>query len=172
MLDYVEEHFGPEYQEAETKFERGLVSREHVSKFFRPNELLVRLEENEPVCYLSKRCPSSLSTPIVLNCQTWVFNGAFQRQEKQITIPWPSVDSKPVPIISLYAYPLRFDPTKTLEKSLRDRGNLFWICRKRKFLGYDAPATSFEIQVVCAILLPTYTGIASFTDNIRRILDI
>ncbi|KAI0430410.1 P-loop containing nucleoside triphosphate hydrolase protein [Xylaria sp. FL1042] len=147
LVDYVVESFGPEYQEAEALFSQGLVTKKHLAKLYRPNEVLVKVEEDQPVGYVSKNCPVHLDGPLNLNCYKWTFDGQFQREEKVLTVAWPSDGPGPIPIASLSAYPLRYDPTRQLETTLRGRGTMFWACHKRCLVGYDAPIVSFEIQV-------------------------
>ncbi|GAB1312745.1 hypothetical protein MFIFM68171_02955 [Madurella fahalii] len=149
LLNYVEEAFGPEYLEADNLFKQGLVTREHVDKLFGPNDIIVCTEEGELVAYVSTLCPSPThgAAEVNIRCYNWAFDGFFRRQEKTIDILWPSKDNGPIPITELDSYPLRFDPSGQLEKMLRERGNVFWSCRKRNFVGYTARTTSFEIQV-------------------------
>ncbi|KAI1752740.1 P-loop containing nucleoside triphosphate hydrolase protein [Xylaria castorea] len=147
LLDYVVESFGPEYQEAEALFSKGLVTKKHLAKLYGPNEVLVTVEEDEPVGYLSKKCPVQAGGPFTLSCYKWTFDGQFRKEETMLTVAWPSDGRGPIRITSLNAYPLRYDPTEQLEMTLRNRGTMFWACRKRCIVGYDAPTASFDIQV-------------------------
>ncbi|KAM5341918.1 hypothetical protein ACJ41O_014949 [Fusarium nematophilum] len=149
LLGYIEEAFGPQYREADELFEEGLVTWNHLSKLFGPNEVVVTMEDGEPVAYASVFCPSPTpgDTPLSLRCYNWSFNGAFHREERDLQIPWPAKDHGPIAISDLEIYPLRFDPSGQLEQTLRDRGTIFWSCRKRNFLGYAAQTSSLEIQV-------------------------
>ncbi|KAJ4237552.1 hypothetical protein NW757_013253 [Fusarium falciforme] len=148
LLDYVEESFGREYREADNLFSQGLVTKDHIHKLFGPNEVIVAFDEGEPVGFVSMTFPAPPILPFSLKCYTWTFDGRFRKEEKSLNIQWPSKDNGPLAITALGAYPLQFDPTGKLEKALRDRGTMFWSCRKRAFVGYDAPIASFKIQVV------------------------
>ncbi|RGP72192.1 p-loop containing nucleoside triphosphate hydrolase [Fusarium sporotrichioides] len=149
LLDYIERSFGLEYREADELFGDGLVTRQHLDKLFGPSEVVVRLEDGEPVGYRTTACPSPIpgNGPVSLKCYNWSFNGTFQREETILQIPWPAEDQGPVAITDLSIYPLRFNPDGQLEQTLRDRGTMFWACRERKFLGYVTPTSSFEIKV-------------------------
>ncbi|KAI1739152.1 AAA family ATPase [Xylaria scruposa] len=147
LLDYVVESFGSEYQEAEALFSKGQVTKKHLAKLYGPNEVLVTIEDDEPVGYLSKKCPVSAGSSFTLSCYKWTFDGQFRKDGRALTVEWPSDGRGPIHIASLNAYPLRYDPTKQLEMTLRNRGTMFWACRKRCFVGYDAPTASFDIQV-------------------------
>ncbi|KAM7187458.1 P-loop containing nucleoside triphosphate hydrolase protein [Rhypophila sp. PSN 637] len=148
QLDYVEDVFGREWADAEEEWKRGVVSRRHLAKMFRPDEVVVTMDDDgEPRCYLSMACPSPRDDPLQLQCYTWEYDGRFRREGLNLRIPWPVDDSGPIPITALRAYPLRFDLTGMLKDQLMERGRMFWACRKRLFVGYDPPSTSFEIQV-------------------------
>ncbi|KAM6532569.1 hypothetical protein FSOLCH5_001993 [Fusarium solani] len=149
LLDYIEEAFGPQYREADELFEEGLVTRKHLDKLFGPNEVVVTIEDGEPMAYASVICPSPTreDRPVRLRCYNWTFDGGFHREEKDLHIPWPAKDHGPIAISDLEIHPLRFDLSGQLEQTLRDRGTMFWSCRKRNFLGYAANISSFEIQV-------------------------
>ena len=149
LLGYVEGAFGRHYRDADGMFERGLVTRRYLDMLFGPNEVVVTVEEGEPVAYVSTVCPKPTmgGTSVELKCYTWAFDGAFRKEPKTIEVQWPVKDRGPIPIAKLSAYPLRCDATGKLEKALAERGNMFWSCRKRNFVGYTAPTASFEIQV-------------------------
>ncbi|KAK4207537.1 P-loop containing nucleoside triphosphate hydrolase protein [Rhypophila decipiens] len=148
QMDYVENAFGREWAAAEEEWKRGVVSRRHLAKMFRPNEVVVTTDDDgEPRCYLSMACPSPRDDPLMLQCYAWGYDGRFRRERSILRIPWPVQDSGPIPIKALRAYPLRFETTGKSKKELLERGQMFWKCRKRLFVGYDAPSTSFEIQV-------------------------
>ncbi|KAM7209780.1 ATPase family AAA domain-containing protein FIGL1, partial [Rhypophila decipiens] len=148
QIDYVENAFGREWAEAEEEWKRGVVSRQHLAKMFRPNEVIVTMDDDgEPRCYLSMACPLPRHDPLQLQCYAWGYDGRFRREGSILRVPWPVEDSGPIPITALRAYPLRFDSTGRLKDQLMERGRMFWACRKRLFVGYDAPSTSFEIQV-------------------------
>ena len=153
LLDYVDSAFGRQYREADRMFDKGMVTLKYLDMLFGPNEVIVTVEEGEQVAYVSTLCPKPIRgsgghvTHVSLQCYTWAFDGAFRRERKQIDVHWPAKDGNPIAISKLSAYPLRRDLAGELKKVLRDRGEMFWSCRKRNFVGYTAPRASFEIQV-------------------------
>jgi hypothetical protein len=148
VLQYAEDFCQSDYKDAEKMFSTGLVSPEHLCKLFPHNELIVRIEEKEHVCYVVRQGPSKPSTMFMLDCYTWTFNGSFQKKRVKINIDWPTNDNDPIPITDLPAFPLRYDQSGKLESFLRERGQMFWSFRKKRFLAYEAPVSSFEIQIV------------------------
>lgn len=152
LLSYVENTFGPQYQAAHLLFDQGLVTIEHFDKLFRPNDTIVAAEEGEPVAYTFSQCPVFINSPTQkyanLNCYKWLFDGLFRKERRGMKVNWPIKGDGAIPISALEFYPLKYDPTGRLEKTLRDRGSVFWSCRQRNLLGYEAPTGAFRINVV------------------------
>jgi hypothetical protein len=146
LYRYLDEHLAAEYEEAELLFRKGIASRMHWAKLFRPNEVVVTMENEQPRAYLSTVCPSPDSNTLVLQCWSWEFDGRFWRNQTDLRIQWPSY-ADTVSITQLGAYPLRFDQTG-LEERLKRRGTEFWSCRKRKLISYDVPLHGMELQIV------------------------
>lgn len=146
LLNYFEAAFGAEYQAAEDLFAKGRVSRVHFHKLFGPNKVIVSNDGPQPVAYVSERTPAPKICPIQLKCHTWTFDGLFKREEKTITVDWTAEMPDEIDIESLPVYPLEYDQSG-LEERLRKRGEIFWQCRKRKYVSYKAPKLTFEIQV-------------------------
>jgi hypothetical protein len=151
LSDYFDAHLESEYAEAEEQFQKGLVSRKHWAKLFRPNETVITMKNGAPVAHLTISCPHGVSSGVfgrlVLPCWSWHFDGAFIRKSAQIEMEWPSSRSDTVPISDLSAYPLRLDTTG-LEDQLRRRGRVFWSCRKRRYVSYDVSLPGMEVQRV------------------------
>lgn len=150
LLEYVEGAYAQVYQDANALFAQGLVTLDHLSKLFGPSEVIVTMEDGEPVAYVSELCPAPEphAGPIKLQCYTWTFDGLFHKTQKTIVVTWPASKDAVIPITQLAAYPLRFDSTGKIEKELRDRGKMFWSCRKENYVTSRVPTSSFEIRVV------------------------
>lgn len=148
LLNYLDESFGPEYQEAEKLFDNGLVSRKHFHKLFGPREILVTVEEGHHIAMVARYPPLACSNPIRLECEMWKFNGRFAKYKKTIIIPWPkhAAEVDAVPIKSLDIFPLRFD--RQLEDRLRKRGEFCWQLRKPRLVLYTAPTEALDYRMV------------------------
>lgn len=157
LLDYLNSSHGSEYEEADALFRRGMVSKLHFSKMFGPNEVIVTVRNDQPLAFVSRKCPIAQNDPLELDCWSWSFDGVFRRQTSPVRVDWPASSSAIIPISALKTYPLRFD-TSGLEQRLRKRGRTFWECRERKFVSYESPKPSFEVQVV---RLPTCCSLVS-----------
>jgi hypothetical protein len=151
LLNYLDENFGPDYQEAERLFDDGLVSRKHFHKLFGPREILVTVEEGHHIGMVSKYPPLAGSNPIRLECEIWKFNARFAKYNKTVVIPWPkhAAELDTVPIRSLGIFPLRFD--RQLEDRLRKRGEFCWQLRKPRLILYTAPREVLDYRMVIDI---------------------
>jgi hypothetical protein len=150
LLKYVEETCGANHREADLLFAQGLVTKKHMSKLFGPNEIVITTDGGEPSAYVSESCPLTpdFDDSLVLKCYHWTFDGAFHRENQEISVAWPVKEDRPIPIRDLAVYPLRFDKTEAIKQHLRVRGHMFWSCRKRNFVTSPAESSAFEIRVV------------------------
>ncbi|OCL15053.1 P-loop containing nucleoside triphosphate hydrolase protein [Glonium stellatum] len=144
LFDYVTDSYGTEYQEADNLFRSGRVNQHHFPKLFRSNEIVVTLADNQPLAYASQACPTIEDGHFKLDCWFWDFDGLFRKDKTALSMQWLH-GSDTVPISSLDVYPLRYDDSG-LEERLRSRGTQFWACRKRKFVSYQPPNPTFEVQ--------------------------
>ncbi|KAK2810498.1 hypothetical protein FQN50_002987 [Emmonsiellopsis sp. PD_5] len=147
LLAYVKMSYGPQYDEADKMFSRGMVNQKHIAKLFSPNDIIVSTENGQPVAFTIKEPPRSGQLPLVLRYWSWKLNVSFYREDKESELYWPA--SRPpdeeIPISSLSMYPLRHAPPG-LEKQLRSRGEMLWKCRKRHFVAYNPPSATIEVQ--------------------------
>lgn len=148
LVNYVEDTFGQSYAEAEILFSQGLVKKTHMNMLFRPDEIVVSIEEEKPRGFAT--CGSLLTSkvPWELPCFSWAFDGSFTKQEKIFKIEWPPNEDGLLNMGRLPLYPLRFDRTGKFEAALRRSGEKIWSCRTRRFVAYNAPSSRFEIRAV------------------------
>jgi hypothetical protein len=146
LSEYLEKRIGPEYEDANAMFERGVVNRKHWAKLFRPDAIVVGQKDGQPQAYTCISCPSMQKNALELECWSWAFDGKFFRSDVTLTVRW-SFESDSVPITGLDVYPLEYAQAG-LQETLRNRGKVFWSCRSRKFVGYDKPLQGMEIQKV------------------------
>jgi len=52
LYDYLDDDLGSEYAEAESLFKSGRVSKKHIDKLFRSNELVLMHEDGQPVAVM------------------------------------------------------------------------------------------------------------------------
>jgi hypothetical protein len=143
---YLEDRLGAEYAEAEALFASGMVSRSHWAKLFRPGELVVTNKANQPMAYMSTSCPVVSDNILRLQCWYWEFDGNFFEENVTLPVVWPS-EKETIAITDLQTYPLQYAHAG-VEDELRSRGEVFWACRSRRFVNYDAPLQGMEVQIV------------------------
>lgn len=146
LSNYLENHVGPEYDEAEELFNVGHVNKKHWTKLYTPGTVVTENRSSEPTAYILTACTTTGRDSVHLKCWSWAFDGKFFKNEVTFVVSWPS-DKDTVEITDLLVYPLKCAPTG-LEKELRDRGETFWSCRSRKFINYTAPLQGMEVQIV------------------------
>ena len=164
LLDYIDETQGDNFNRVDAMFESGMVHREIFGKLFRPNDLIVTSQEGHPRgfvaerVYVNDRQSASERQSVTLECWTWDFDGSFRKKATQIQVSWPGNVPR-IPVTSLSAWPLRLDKSDMRER-LDKRGKMFWACRYKKLVSYNAPTpTIFELQVTnpkYMIDFPTY----------------
>lgn len=141
LMGYLNKEFGSEYKEADDLFSAGLVNQKHLSKLFGANEVVVTMQDDTPRAYIVR---SVSNDGLLLECESWSFDGIFRRQQTTFKVDWPDLTAESIPIPSSTIYPLRFDKSG-LETRLRNRGNIFWECRYRKCVSYQGSNNRFEI---------------------------
>jgi hypothetical protein len=154
LLNFIRKRHASEYGQAESLFSEGLVSKEHLSKLFRPNDVLVTFQEDLCLGYVCNDWPNEAKSffndsksRVELGCTYWTFNGVFFKKTRKFSIDWPRSDSSVMQIADLPVYPLRFaDPS--IKAHLGDRGRKFWVCRHRKYVAYHGPGHKSTTQNV------------------------
>lgn len=168
LLNYLQISFQHDYEEADRLFEKGLVTRKHLLKVFRTNNILVSLQNGQPRGFLVKSCGVT-DDGVQARCSTLSFDGRFRRVDETINVVWPGRAGDTLRICELNAYPLQYEQSG-LKTELLARGTTFWSCRGRKFVSYTAPPRAFEIQIVCKFSY-TCPSAHDLTHKYRQILD-
>lgn len=161
LFKYLGHRLEPEYTAAEALFQRGRVTRKHWTRLFRPGAVVVTHENSQPTAYITPSFPTRNRHALRLKCWCWAFDGKFFRNEVVLDIPWPS-DDDTVAITDLPVYPLQYAHAG-LEAELRNRGEVFWACRSRKFVAYDVPLQGMEVQIVRPVISVKLCNIANAT---------
>ena len=58
LLTYIETRYGPDYEEADAKFAKGVVTPAHLAKLWVPNQILVAKKDGHYFAYVLKEWPS------------------------------------------------------------------------------------------------------------------
>lgn len=146
LWNFIDNDITDEWTEAEDMFKKGIVSKQHWTKLFCPNEPIVTMLYGEPRAFICKDNPEVSKDKLYLECWSWEFDGQFFRQDLSIKIDWPG-QSDVASIVDLSHYPLKFD-TFNLANILASRGATFWSCRQRKYVSYRSPSQDTIGQAV------------------------
>lgn len=149
LYGYLEKEFGDEYAEADNLFSQGFFTKRHFLKLFGPGDILVNTEKSDPVAMLANRIVKREKTAIIIDCETWSFDGAFEKVIDAVRISTPSKYHayEKIPITALKTSPLHFNPS-TLRDTLQQRGEIFWKCRRPTLVTYNSPTRGFDTHVV------------------------
>lgn len=146
--DYVLESMSDDYAEADAHLEKREITVRHLAKLFRKGDVIVTKREGEEVGLLCKSvfCPTTRVCD--LECESWTFDGAFRKKSERLKVTWPVGESpNPIPIVTLGAFPLRFGKQE-LKDSLKQRGQMLWNCRFRKYVSYEDTSSTPNTHTV------------------------
>jgi hypothetical protein len=144
LLNFLTISCGHEWSAANTLFKSAMVDETHFSKLFCIGDVVVQMIDAHPRAYLVEQCTNlGPLNQLELIVVSWTFDEVFRKQHLNLEVSWPS-GADYVSIPSLNTYPLRHDNSGLAER-LRKRGEQFWECRKRKYVGYESPNPGPEI---------------------------
>lgn len=131
FVDFMKISFGHEFDEADSYFSEGFVTKFHLPKLFAADSVLVTREQGQPCAYA---LDESSQDPSELSCWAWRFNGRFWKYRKTFSVEWSSVQDE-IPITDLSIYPLEY-ATQHVKNLLESYGHQFWLIRHGKYVSY------------------------------------
>ncbi|PVH93720.1 P-loop containing nucleoside triphosphate hydrolase protein [Periconia macrospinosa] len=135
LLQYTESLYGKEFREAEDLFTRQSVTKEHILKLFKPNELVVSGTHGKPAAFVVQEWPRRGADGWV-TLQCWSFQTEGSRfVRKRSTLSILPIGSQARRIQTLAAYPLRF-ATPEIRRSIAAHGELQWKLRQATQITY------------------------------------
>jgi hypothetical protein len=146
LSGYINKRVAPEYKELEVLLAMGMVSQNQWPMLFQPDDTVVTIMGGLYRAFTLKSCRSLDRSTLKLDCWTWEYDGNFFRNHITIPTKWPSGSSQ-VTITDLSVYPIRH-AAAGIETGLRNRGNTFWGCRRRKYVSYNMPLQGLGSQLV------------------------
>ncbi|KJX97221.1 hypothetical protein TI39_contig523g00006 [Zymoseptoria brevis] len=149
LVQYMRKQSAQEASRARALFEAGRVTHDWLPYLFIPGQLVVRTEGNEPLV-LEQTSPLFTPLPESAFKRGWeceaasiAFDGDFRRKEEAFNISVPADDRDAI-ITSLPIYPLRYGAS-ILQKSLLQRGEIFFKCHERQYVTRPADRDAGEI---------------------------
>ncbi|KAL9035253.1 MAG: hypothetical protein Q9214_006670, partial [Letrouitia sp. 1 TL-2023] len=141
LLSYIESHYREEYDDADTKFAKGVVIQEHLTKLWIPNQVFIYSEKGHHMAYVLYEWPENrlfdigYKKDLQITGWSWSYDGdKLYRTRISIVINLGSHDE--IRIDQLRAYPLKYS-TRELRNRLRDRGLKFWNLRGQHLKAYS-----------------------------------
>jgi hypothetical protein len=147
LLAFLNEHYRDEYEEADSQFGAGIVSRKHFEKLYRPNSIVIDKNGPQDRAYVVKSWLKVEKTDLRLPCWSWEYDGSFlSRKDIVLEIDAPSDDSSSLSSVGIY--PISMVDDECLE-NLRQRGRKFWSMKGQYFTcysGYNINRTQFYVS--------------------------
>lgn len=147
LLNFCEQRYGAEFDQARELFDSGMVTQNHLDKLYRPNDVIVSADAGHPTAYVLSKWPIVLNNgTIQLHCWNWRNNGASWHRHCCILEVPAIYPASSAAVNSLGAYPgTRYAPLEEYDK-LWARGRKLWDLKDRSYVaytGYDAQCESF-----------------------------
>lgn len=149
LLGFLATNYSKEYEEASSLFEEGMVRGRHLSKLFKPNQMVIsRQESNVLEAHILYECYIHTRGQIHLAGWSWKYDGnQLQRQ------PWSQdidgvLDGR-MRIADLKVHPADFARAEDIT-NLQKRGRIFWNMRDQAYACYTGWDKARQYHYVCA----------------------
>lgn len=153
LLDFLAANYSTDYEEANSLFERGIVTGHHLSKLFEPNQMVI-----------SRPNPNVLEAQILYWCHTpsegkanlegwaWKYDGIeLKRQDWKGSVE--GVLDEQMRIADLKVHPVGFARAEDIA-SLQNRGRGFWSMRDQSYICYTGWDKARKYHFVSSFLAP------------------
>ena len=153
LLAFINEHYKAEYEEADRQFAAGIVTKEHIEKLYRPNDIVVVKTQFKDRAYVVKSwLEFSTAGNFQLSCWSWEYDGSFlRREETPLRIMTPLDNGSALSVIGVYPISMIDDESIV---HLRQRGRKFWTTKEQYltcYSGYDVDKTHHvSTRYVCS----------------------
>lgn len=149
LLEFLAENYRKEYDEANSLFEQGFVTGHHLTKLFKPNQMVLsRRESNVLEAHILYENGTPIKGKIHLVGWSWVYDGNELKRH-----PWSQdidgmLDER-TRIADLKVYPADFARAEDI-KYLEKRGREFWNMRDQTYICYTGWDKDRLYHYVCA----------------------
>lgn len=146
--DYVLGSMSNDYAEADAYLKKNELIPRHLTKLFRRGDVLVTQRGGDQVGLLCRSVSYPSPRVCDLQCESWIFDGVFRRKMESLRVVWPSGSSQDaISIVALETFPLRFGGDELIQR-LKQRGQMLWDCRFRKYVTYEESSSTLDMQTV------------------------
>ncbi|KAI1342485.1 hypothetical protein F5Y15DRAFT_406137 [Xylariaceae sp. FL0016] len=135
LLDYLDKEYEKEYSEAEAMISKGKITATHITKLFKPNQIVISRKAPELLeAAVLNKSPILKGEKVILLGWTWIYDGADLRRGA-----WRGsigrFGEKDGEISQLQIHPVDFARQADTDR-LTARGNKFWSMRTHCYLRY------------------------------------
>lgn len=135
LLEFLNRNYDKEYEEANALFEQGIVTLDHISKLFKPHQMVIsRGESNALEAHILYRCHGTLRDRFTLSGWSWR-HGGNGLDRKIWTEDLDDMLDEQMRIVDLKVHPAKFARVEDL-KHLEERGARFWDMRGQAYVCY------------------------------------
>ncbi|KAK5625849.1 hypothetical protein RRF57_001565 [Xylaria bambusicola] len=135
--NYLDACLGDEWNTVDSLLSTGYITAEHVRYLFVPQDICILNVQGKPALALEAFTATDwLDQPgSSISGTKWIFDGKFERMNKQFLLDQPPSLTRKFPIQDLSIYPARFADKHNVD-AIRRRGKMFWKCRHRNYVCY------------------------------------
>lgn len=136
LLEFLSRKYGKEYEEANSLFEQGIVTFDHISKMFKPHQVVIsRGELNALEAHILHRCHATLrDSKFILSGWSWKYEGNGL-DRKVWTEDMDDLLDEQMRITDLKVDPADFAALEDIA-NLEERGRRFWDMRGQAYVCY------------------------------------
>lgn len=146
LYEYIIERLALNLGEMEELSAARLVSQKHWLMLFRPNDIVVTIRDGQYCAFTVRSCRLLDQNTLTMDCWSWEYDGNFFRKDTTLTVDWPT-RSMQAKMEDLSVYPIS-QASEGIESGLRRRGEIFWSCRRRRYVNHDTPLQGLGSQLV------------------------
>lgn len=163
LLEFLDENYSQEYEEAISLFGRGLVTAHSIPKLYKPNQMVISQRKSDAFgAYIVSNIHSPANGQIQLSGWSWGYDG-----NDLARLPWVKmIDNLPeeqTQITNLLVYPAEFASSEDL-KALEERGRRFWSMKSQTYICYTGWDRARQYHYVRAVPLPFHlSGLPKLT---------
>lgn len=157
LLEFLNENYNSEYEEVENLLRKGCISAYHVSKLFKPNQIVISRQSPDVLdAYVLSSYPILEKDSIKFRGWSWQYNGReLARQQWEETID--TVAEEPSRISDLSVHPIEFARSEDIQK-LEARGKKFWDMKGQVYTCYTGWDKGHERYYVSLYFIPSAFG--------------
>lgn len=147
LLEFLAINYSKEYEEAHALFAEGIVTGHHLSKLFKPNQMVISRQKSSILeAYVLYACSVPEKGKVALTGWSWVYDGnelSRQRWNQDIHV----LPDERMRIEDVRVHPADFARAEDIA-NLEERGRKFWSMRDQAYICYTGWDKARQYQYV------------------------